>query len=69
MKKIEQARKHPVHDRSGTECVLTFPGMKVNDSDVIRAVYSCYENKPSGSPAWGKPDTAGPESYETGMII
>ena len=54
MKKVEESRKNLNPVTVGTDCVLTFPQLKINSTDVIRIVFKCYDFRPSGSPPWGK---------------
>jgi len=45
----------PVKKVKGTKCIVSFPGMNITDDDVIRVVYTCYDEKPLGSlDPWGK---------------
>ena len=38
----------------GTSCTLSLPRKNVGDEDVVRIVFSCHDQKPSGEEVWGE---------------
>lgn len=56
MKKYEEARLDPskTPNGDGTMCVLSMPRKDVGDDDIVRVVFSCHDQKPSGAEVWGE---------------